>query len=143
VIELTGANENLLVAEYTYNFLINRTEALWQEYKKQNKAKAGEKNSYQIGILKGFEEKLRTGEKKDTQVAKGEKRSHSSLVCAADQGLVRFYHSRYPRLRVTRRTGPRLRADTYDAGRKEGSALVLHKGLHSSDGNRGALLPDS
>lgn len=143
VIELTGAHENLLVAEYTYNFLVNRLETLWQEYKKQHKAKAGEKKSYQIGILKGFEEKLRAVERKDPWVAKGEKSSHSSLVCAADPGLVRFYHSRYPRLRSIRRAGPRLRADTFDAGRKEGKNLVLHKGLHSSDGNRGTLLPDS
>lgn len=143
VIELTGAQENLLVAEYTYSFLVNRIEALWQEYKKQHKAKGGEKSSYQIGILKGFEKKLRDGEKKDPQVAKEKGSSHSSLVCAADQALVRFYHSRYPRLRTTRRTGPRLRADTYDAGRKEGENLVLHKGLHSTAGNRGTLLPDS
>ena len=66
----------------------------------------------------------------------------SSLICASDPGLIRYYRARYPRLRTVQHSGPRVYADTYQAGQQEGKQLVIHKGVTVSSGNTGRLLAD-
>jgi len=140
VIELTGARENLAVAEHVYHFLSHRLEYLWREFRKSRGAMGREKNSYWLGVLNGFREKL-TFQDQEARRASGDL-TESSLVCASDPGLIRYYRARYPRLRTVQHNGPRVHADTYQAGQQEGKQLVIHKGVGTSDGNTGLLLAD-
>ena len=140
VIELTGAKENLAVADHVYHFLIRRLEYLWQEYRKSTGALGREKNSYWLGVLNGFREKL-TLQDREAMRATGDN-TDSSLICAADPGLIRYYRARYPRLRTVQHNGPRVHADTYQAGQQEGKQLVIHKGVGADGGNTGLLLAD-
>ena len=66
----------------------------------------------------------------------------SSLICASDPGLIRYYHARYPRLRTVQHNGPRVHGDTYQAGQQEGKQLVIHKGVGTDGGNAGLLLAE-
>lgn len=136
VIELIGAKENLKVAEYVYHFLDNRLAFLWQGYRKKYRVPGREKKSYYLGILSGFRDKL---ENQDQSLASDDCAT-SDLVCANDLGLIRYYRSRYPRLRSIRLGAAKVYGDTYDAGQQEGHQLVIHKGVGASDGNRGKLL---
>lgn len=143
VIELTGAKENLAVADHVYHFLSHRLEYLWQEFRKSAGATGREKNSYRLGVLNGFREKLVLQDRQDQEAmrASGDHTS-SSLVCASDPGLIRYYRARYPRLRTVQHAGPQVYADTYQAGQQEGKQLIIHKGVGASGGNMGLLLAD-
>lgn len=138
VMELMGVRDNLAVAEYVYHFLMGRLPLLWQEHRKRTGAAGREKNSYWLGVLNGFRLKLADQEK--AEAARERRECGTSLILTADPGLVRYCRSRYPRLRTVRRAGPRLRADSYEAGQEEGRRLVLHKGVAEHDGDRGGLL---
>jgi len=140
VIELTGAKENLAVADHVYHFLIRRLDYLWQGYRKSTGATGREKNSYWLGVLNGFREKL-TIQDREAMRTTGDN-TDSSLICAADPGLIRYYRARYPRLRTVQHDGPRVHADTYKAGEREGKQLVIHKGVGDSCGNTGLLLAE-
>lgn len=139
VMELMGVRDNLLVAEYVYHFLMNQLSLLWQEQRRRTRATGREKNSYWLGVLNGFRQKLADQEKADSARDRGGE--ERNLICTADPGLVRYCRSRHPWLRTERRAGPRLRADSYQAGQREGRQLVLHRGVAAEDGNRGGLLP--
>lgn len=140
VIELTGARENLAVAEHVYHFLSHRLEYLWQEYRKSTGATGREKNSYWLGVLNGFRGKL-TLQEREAMRAGGD-RTSSGLVCASDPGLIRYYRARYPRLRTVQHNGPQVYADIYQAGQQEGKQLVIHKGVGADSGNTGLLLAE-
>ena len=140
VIELTGAKENLAVAGHVYHFLIRRLEYLWLEYRKNTGATGREKNSYWLGVLNGFREKLILQDR-EAMRASGDN-TESSLICASDPGLIRYYRARYPRLRTVQYNGPQVYADTYQAGQQEGKQLVIHKGVGAFGGNTGRLLAD-
>lgn len=142
VIELTGAKENLAVAVHVYHFLIRRLDYLWQEYRKSTAALGREKNSYWLGVLNGFREKLTIQDREGMRTTGNE--TESSLICASDPGLIRYYRARYPRLRTVQHNGPRVHADIYQDGQQEGKQLVIHKGVEAeaNGGNMGRLLAD-
>jgi hypothetical protein len=130
VIELTGARENLAVADHVYHFLLRRLEYLWQGYRQKSAAASREKNSYWLGVLTGFREKLVLQDREASKALRGSgDNTASSLICASDPGLIRYYRARYPRLRTVQHVGPRVHADTYQAGQEEGKQLVIHKGV--------------
>ncbi|HCC53708.1 MAG TPA: hypothetical protein DEQ20_02080 [Desulfobulbaceae bacterium] len=141
VIELTGAKENLAVAGHVYHFLIRRLDYLWQEYRKKTRAAGREKNSYWLGVLNGFREKLSLQDREAMRTTTGDNMA-SSLICASDPGLIRYYRTRYPRLRTVQHSGPRVHAGTYQAGQQEGKQLLIHKGVGADGGNTGLLLAD-
>ncbi len=142
VIELTGAKENLAVANHVHHFLIRRLEYLWQEYRKNTGVTGREKNSYWLGVLGGFREKL-TFQDQEAMGATGNA-TESSLICASDPGLIRYYRARYPRLRTVQHAGPRVYGDPYQAGQQEGKQLVIHKGVgtETAGASRGLLLAE-
>ena len=138
VMELMGVRDNLAVAEYVHHFLMGRLPLLWQEHRKRTRAGGREKNSYWLGVLNGFRLKLADQEKAEAE--RERKECGADLIRTDDPGLVRYCRSRHPWLRTVRRSGPRLRADSFQAGQEEGKRLVLHKGVAAHDGNRGGLL---
>ncbi len=167
VLELLGAKENLLVAEYVYHFLEGQLARLWRDYRQSRRGLVGgrERNSYYLGILNGLRDKLAAGEaraatgaagaaatgaaKRATNSLRGragrgdpgdQSESYSQLICAADLGLQHFHNQRYPRLRTTRGRGVRLYDGSYRAGKEEGQRLTIHRGIQERDGNRGKLL---
>ena len=54
-IVLVGRRESLKVAEYAYHFLLDTDQTLWQDFKKKNNAKRGEKISFDMGFIAGIE----------------------------------------------------------------------------------------
>jgi len=138
VIELTGTWENLAVAEHAYHFLIRRLEHLWQAYREETGAAGREKNSYWLGVLHGFRERLKKQE--DAAIFAAGGGEAAGLLRLGDPGLIRFQQARYPRLRTVRHQGPMVFADSYQAGQEEGRQLVIHKGVEEKGGNRGGLL---
>ncbi|MGM0427974.1 MAG: SprT-like domain-containing protein [Thermodesulfobacteriota bacterium] len=143
-IELLGTVENVRIAEYVYYFLLNQMEVLWKRHKRKSAARSvGNKRSYRLGVLKGFQDKL-------DQQAWEHKRQYapetagpdtlSALICAKDKRLQAFRDMRFPRLSHYRTQRTRLHYGTYQAGMSDGRRIRIHKGIKYTDGNRGKLL---
>ena len=138
-IDLHGTAENVAIAEYCYHFLDNRLAFFWAENKhRYHGAARTHKNSYYLGILKGFGEKL----EESSRVPAGQKVAPElkALLVAADRGLDAFVSERYDRLQ--RRSGRRSKIyqQSYADGQDVGRSITLQKPIEKGDGNLGRLV---
>jgi hypothetical protein len=132
VLELLGTRENVLMAEYVFHFLENQLSGLWKAYRPSQSLGIASRNSFYLGVLEGFREKLNKFDfQSDTSV---------SLIVRQDEGLRKLVKGRYPKL--NRLSGSRRLHDgqAYAAGKKEGHSLVIRKGISKSDGYLRKLL---
>lgn len=147
-IEILGSNENVAIAEYCYHFLENQLSALWSQNKhRYNGNTRTEKNSYYMGLLKGFYDKLHKQKEKSQKESRIKASSSSqqqnniySLIVAQDERLNDYVGMRFPRLRKLSRRGPKIYKSTYNEGIETGKKITLHKGVTKKEGNRGNLL---
>jgi Protein of unknown function (DUF2786)/SprT-like family len=137
-LELMGTQESVQMAEYVYYFLKNQAHSLWNEYRRAHQKSGRSKNSYVIGVLSGFREKL---ERDRAERGKTSTKTGKALVLAANEALEKFVSYRYPRLTSVRR-GTSLRdGSSYRDGVEEGWKLILKKGIETSEERSGKLLP--
>ena len=141
----------MAIAEYCYAFLTGQLVSLWR----QNRTKASGKairarNSYYLGLLQGFYDKLLAKEtlrgahippKTDDAKSDGVQKKVTALIIAEDRALDRFVGMRFPRLRRRSGTGAMIYRDTYEQGRTDGGRIVLHKGVADQGGEQGLFLP--
>lgn len=136
-LELLGTRENVLMAEYVFHFLEGQLKGLWKNYQEKTGRKLGvsSRNSFFLGVLEGFRNKLKSSSvSQDTSVA---------LVIRQDEGLKNLVRSRYPKLNRLS-GGSRLHDNqAFSAGKKEGQNLVIRKGISKSEnqGSVRAMLP--
>ena len=137
VLEVLGADENVLMAEYVYHFLYRQVHALWDAYRKRTGKTVAAKASFIVGVLAGFRDKLRQQTVHGGALAKDEQ---TALVALSGQELDDYVQTRHPRL-VSRNSG-RGRRDlaTYHEGHSQGGKLTLHKPVAQSKGPRGLAL---
>ena len=145
-VELLGTLENVSFAGHVYDFLKQRVDFLWRDYRKSSGAPGRLRKTYILGILQGFREKLETAEKTRSvppELAAGNDcdRSLSALVVARDSGLAGFVAKRFPRLRKVKYSASGIYcADTYLAGKRVGRKITIHKTVEQKDGNLGRML---
>ena len=143
-VEVMGRRENVLMAEYVYHFLMHQTRTLWQQYKATTGQAMRAKNSYMLGVLHGFGQKLEQGPTVAQEAAAQglDARTSTALIRRDTLQLRAFVESRHPRL-VNRKHGASCHDSTsYQAGQRDGATLTLHKGVHAAPANRGLLLRD-
>ena len=145
-IELLGSMENVSFASHVYDFLRQRVEFLWKNYKKAFHSPGKLRKTFILGLLQGFRQKLEKEEKKQSISAGisadiGNYKTISSLVIAKDPGLSEFIAKRFPRLRKVQygKSGIYC-SNTYSAGKTEGKKITIHKAVKRKDGNLGRLL---
>jgi Protein of unknown function (DUF2786)/SprT-like family len=141
-LDIMGAPENVVMAEYVFHYLQRAAEELWEDHiKAQSRA---HKPSFQRGVIQGFDEKL-----KETQVEakvaqeQGLAAHDVTALVAAGQALIANTIGRQRWPKISRRGAGSGRFDqrSFEAGEVEGQKIVLHKGLSARQGNRGRLLP--
>lgn len=138
-IELLGTKENVAIAEYCYFFLENRLASLWSLHKGRFKGSVRtEKNSYYLGLLRGFYQKLQD-QKKTTSDLRSE--AHvGALVVADEKRLADFVALRFPRLIKAARSGARIYQSTYEEGVATGKTISFAEGLTADKKTFGGLL---
>jgi predicted SprT family Zn-dependent metalloprotease len=145
-IELLGSIENVSFAGHVYDFLAQRVEFLWKNYRKTSSAPGKLRKTYILGLLQGFREKLEKEEKKQSISVRisseiDNYKTISSLVIAEDPGLSEFLGKRFPRLRKVKYGAPGIScSSTYSAGKTEGNKITIHKVVKREAGNLGKLL---
>lgn len=149
-IEIFGREENVTVAEYCYTFLAGQLASLWQQNRSRINGKGIRvRNSYYLGLLQGFYDKLKaqkalteaTNPPTPTMVPReANGTAIAILIRAEDAALDQFVGLRFPRLR--RRSGGKsfIYRETYEQGRVDGQQIVLHKGVADQGGGQGLLL---
>ena len=129
MVELLGTRENVLMAEYVHGFLWNKIHSLWNDYKKSSGRSGRSKNSYLMGVLSGFREKLATHQKDVWSSSGIEKKECMALVARGDVELNRFVDSRHPRLSGRYWGAGRRDASSFSAGKEDGKKITLHRGI--------------
>lgn len=145
-IELLGSIENVSFAGHVYDFLAQRVEFLWKNYRKTCSAPGKLRKTYILGLLQGFREKLEKEERKQSISVRisseiDNYKTISSLVIAEDPGLSEFLGKRFPRLRKVKYGAAGIScSSTYSAGKTEGNKITIHKVVKREAGNLGKLL---
>jgi len=67
----------------------------------------------------------------------------SALILAENKALSEFKKMRFPRLSRYRCAGGNIDFTMFQAGRKDGEQLNLHRGIQHKDGFKGRLLTGS
>jgi hypothetical protein len=144
--EIVGKKENVMMAEYVYQFLERTVHSLW---KKHLEAKPtleelphatlrSEKRHFMIGVLDGFMERL---DESSSYCHLGRSESEcKSLVRTADRELNAFYRTKYPRVSTSSGGGFTPDRETYKSGVSEGQKIRLHKPVTGSAEQKGNLL---
>lgn len=147
-IELFGRRENVIIAEYCHTFLAAKIASLWR----QNRGRMGGKglrarNSYYLGLLQGFYDKLNSRESATPPAPPADDKASdkattglSLLIRAEEAALNRFVATRFPRLRNSARGKTMIHRETYEQGRTDGGRIVLHKGVTGHNHERGLLI---
>ena len=131
VLEICGAEANLEMASYVYDFLRDTAERLWVGHKKARGIRENkDRQKFLAGVMLGFREKLR--EQAQSNRAAG-------LVWVKDGDLVDFFRRRHPRVRHVQYGGGRP-SEAYAHGRAAGRNIVLHRPVAGSPAARGLLL---
>jgi hypothetical protein len=144
--EIFGKQDNIQIAEYCYHFLEQKLFSLWKRNTlKWNGNKKILRNSYYLGLLQGFSEKLQEQDRISTSFEKSCRfrpgsSTTSELVIAADNSLKQFIHARHPRLSRRSRSGPCIYRDTFNNAVKIGRSIVLSKGITEDFRNKGKFL---
>lgn len=127
-IELLGSRENVAIGEYCYHFLENQLALLWERNRDRFKGSTRiEKNSYYLGLLQGFYQKL--GAQKKQRQKEGRQAQLDALVVTEEQRLDEYVAIRFPRLRKIASRGAKLYRNTYHEGVKAGKHISLAEGL--------------
>ena len=129
VTEVSGAIENVDMAEWVYAFLLGAAERTWREQARTRGLPPRERLPFFAGFMMGVKDTLGRGARAAQE---------RGLVWVGDADLVEFVRRRHPRVRRSRIAG-RAR-DGHAAGREAGQDVVIHKPVASTATNRGRLL---
>jgi hypothetical protein len=141
-VEILGARENVLMAEYVRAFLHERSQALWQQHRQKTGAPGRSRRSYVFGVLSGFATKLaRERTRSASEVLEGVSAEDCrALMRSGDRKLDEFVASRYPRLSSRRANAWAADGESFAAGRREGERLTLHRPVEDQATSRGLAL---
>ena len=143
-VNLLGRAENVPVAEHCYYFLEHQLPALWhvygQQYLKGNRRTA--KNSYYLGLLQGFSEKMAMQAQSKFSPAEkdSETGSPGALVCSNDAKLRSFVNVHFPRLHKRKARGAQVYSRPFEDAVTMGKKIILHRSVTEKRGDGRKLL---
>jgi hypothetical protein len=144
-VTLLGRSDNVPVAEHCYHFLEQQLDSLWRTNRHAFTGSTGNtitvKNSYYLGLLHGFSQKLAEQTKKTRPMAPQTYHgSVSALVVSEDRALQDFIGSHFARLRSRSARSVPIYADSYNKAVVQGGSIVLHRSVtEKKNGVRGLL----
>ena len=130
IVEVVGTPENVEIAMYAYDFLVQTGLRLWRKYDKTRLVKSRrDKAQFLMGFVLGFREKLDEATKQDEQ---------RGLVWMGDAGLGQYFKRRYPRTVRGRRSAV-YSSNALTEGRALGRKTVIHRGITAKNSGGGLL----
>lgn len=140
--EVLGRPENVLMAEYVYHFLWNSSAALWESYKAMHQCHGRARESYVLGVLSGFRNKLAAEKPVQHSGPRGtpELSSAKALIKLAADDVEAYLHQRHPRLSSRSWSNTYRDASAFQAGQREGARLTLNKPITKKGSGVGGYL---
>ena len=130
IVEVVGTPENVEIATYAHDFLVQTGLRLWRSYGKTRVVKRrGDKAQFLMGFVLGFREKLDESMLVDQQ---------RGLVWMGDAGLGQYFRRRYPRT-VSGRRASVHNSNALTQGRAMGRETVIHRGVTQRNSGGGLL----
>jgi hypothetical protein len=124
VVEVCGREEDLEIASYVYDFVLNHLDLVWRQYRKEHSVKGLRKRlSFSLGLVRGFASKL---QKNETHTSE-----ERSLIKASQSQAQAFLERRYAHMR-TKHVGGWSPSGDYQSGFEEGRSLNLRRGVEST-----------
>lgn len=134
VLQIFGTSANLDIAEYTYHYLKQVLDRLWDKYKAAIGIRSNrERQRYFAGVLEGFYQKL--DEQESTL------QESYALVWKGDPKLQAFYRYLNPSVR-TRYWGGVCQTQVYRDGLREGRRVTIQQPIAEATTNFGAYLTE-
>jgi len=130
VLEISGAIENVKMADYVHGFMTRVIDEQWGAYKNGKRTGRSQKTDFALGLIKGFREKLDVSQRKSEAFDV----KSAALIKTEDARLRVYIRQRYASLRGISRRGRGVDADAHDAGFKAGLETILHKPVESRSG---------
>ncbi len=132
-LEILGSAVNVQIAEYVANVLLIQLDVLWDAAKKEHGLKGAiAKNSFFLGIAKGYFDKIRLSQK----VAQN---AQSQALVIIEKKLTEAKNMAYRRLTSARTSGGYC-PESSELGKKAGHALNINPALNSRATNSKKLI---
>jgi hypothetical protein len=127
-LEISGTPENLDMAAWVYEFLLDTGERLWRTHKReQGIAGNTDRRRYLAGVIYGFREQLE---------GQAQQNQEEGLIWLGDVGLQDYYETRHPSTRKVK--GPRVRATgAWRDGKSAGRGIVMNRPVTGKPGRGG------
>ena len=132
-LDVVGSRFNVEMADYVAKFLDQEFEFYWKKAQKENPNLKGtrKKNSYFLGLAKGFDYKLKNEKLSQAKAEQG-------ALIRVEAMLERQIKMAFPRLSKSSSSQGQVCQQSAALGAKDGMSLSIRQGV--SQGNRGRLL---
>jgi hypothetical protein len=124
VLEISGTAQNLKIAHYVHDFIIQFIDAQWLKYNRRKKLNRFRKTDFAVGIIEGFHDKLASN-----VVKKKTKNDIFALIQKSDQQLEKYFKFKYPHIASVKKTASQQDTRVLNDGKKLGKKLVIAKGI--------------
>ena len=130
VLEITGTPENVVSAEYVYDFVRNHINLQWSRYNKNKNLTLHRKTDFATGIIEGFRSRLET---RQTEVAADS--DANEIIKIEDPQLRAHIKHRYPHTRTCQSAISNQDESVLADGRKIGRRMVISRGISEKASN--------
>ena len=124
VLEISGTVQNLKIAEYVHDFIVQFIDAQWRQYNHQKRMNRFRKTDFAVGIIEGFRDKLES-----SVVKKKTKKDIFALIQKGDPQLAKYFKFKYPHTASVKKTALHQDARIIRDGKKLGKKLVIARGI--------------
>jgi hypothetical protein len=124
VLEISGIVQNLKIAEYVHDFIVQFIDSQWRKYNHGKKLNRFRKTDFAVGIITGFRDKLASGvvnrkARKDTFVP----------IKKGDSQLAKYFKFKYPHTGIVKKGANHQDARVIRDGKKLGKKLVIARAI--------------
>src|SRR5210317_882755 len=124
VLEISGTAQNLKIADYVHDFIVQFIDTQWRKYNHEKGLNRYRKSDFSVGIIEGFRNKLEL-----SVVKKKTKKETFALIQKGDPQLQKYFTLKYPHTTSVKKTVSQQDIRVLNDGKKLGKKLVITKGI--------------
>ena len=124
VLEISGTAQNLKIADYVHNFIVQFIDTQWRKYNHEKGLNRYRKTDFSVGIIEGFRNKLEL-----SVVKRKTKKDIFALIQKGDPQLHEYFKLKYPHTTSVKKTASQQDIRVLNDGKKLGKKLVIAKGI--------------
>jgi predicted SprT family Zn-dependent metalloprotease len=136
VLEISGTVQNLKIAEYVHDFIVQFIDAQWRKYNQAKKLNRYRQTDFAVGIIEGFRDKLELNVNRDNR-----QRDIFALIQRGDPQLEKYFKFKYPHTTSLKKIAAQQDAGVMRDGKKVGNQLVIAKGINERKTGKLHLIP--